>query len=192
MIYRKENAKFDPYQDEVLSAIEALFPEVSLIATRGHSTPLEQLHIIGSYAQAFRYPEFDPQDVYKMVDVEIDGEVKHVYAWLRTWGECLHRGLLINPPLAAIVPFDYVRKGVNKKGRLIKASDHIVELDLDPRVKTCPIDFSQRIGPHADIDRVAAIMRKAQESGVPILSITVEHGNGCVHNTLKKKETIQV
>ena len=160
---------------------------ITLIATRGHSTPLEQLHIIGAYSQGFHYPEFNSHDVHAMTDVELDGKVTHEYCWLRTWGECLHRGLIINPPLAAVVPFDYKRNGVNKKGLLIPASNHIVPLDIDPLVKTCPIDFSQMIGPHADIVQVAAIMQKAQEAGVPILSITIEHGNGCVHIVLKKQ-----
>jgi hypothetical protein len=87
-----------------------------------------------------------------------------------------------------VVPFDYVQNGVNKKGLLISASNHIVKLDLDPRVKTCPIDFSQMVGPNADIAQVATIMSKAQESGIPILHITIEHGNGCVHISLKKQE----
>lgn len=187
MIRRKDGSRFDPYQLSVLSRIEAIDPDASLIATRGHSTPAEQLHIIGAYSQGFQYPEFDAQDVHGMCDVELDGKTVRVFKWYRTWGECLHRGFIINPPLAAIVPFDYIRGAVNKKGQLIQASAHCIELDADPSVKPCPIDFSQMIGPHADIERVAAIMEQAKLSGVPIRNITVEHGNGCVHVDLEKQ-----
>jgi len=181
MITRKENAVFDDYQLSILSRIEAMFPAVSLIATSGHRTPLEQLHVIGAYSQGFQYPEFTPQDVFATTTFELDGQAVHGFRWLRTWGECLHRGIIVNPPLVVVAPFDYFREGVNKKGQLIQASNHIIDADLDPRVKACPIDFSQMCGPRPDIHRVAEIMEQAKLSGIPIKNITIEHGNGCVH-----------
>jgi hypothetical protein len=187
MITRKDGAVFDAYQESVLDRIEARNPEIPLLATRGHSTPQEQLHIIGAYSQGFQFPEFNPQDVYATCTVELFGLAVHGYCWLRTWGECLRRGFIINPPLQARAPFDYIRDGVNKKGQLIHASPHIVDPDLDPSIRSCPIDFSQMVGSNPNIDLVERIMMDAKESGIPIKNVTVEHGNGCVHIDLEKR-----
>lgn len=196
-IARKPEAKFDPYQESVLSMIDDMFPTLGLLASRGHCTPQEQLHIIGAYSQGFQYPEFEPQDPHKTAEVEYEG--KHIIkpAWWRTWGECLHRGIVVNPPFAEVVPFDYFKNGVNQKGVMKHASNHEVLIEADPAKTPCPIDFSQRMSDRPkvepvekwkpNIERVAACMEQAKASGVPIENITIEHGNGCVHLDLKKK-----
>jgi hypothetical protein len=155
----KKSAVLDDYQKSVLSQIDDMFPGIGLLVSRGHSTPLEQLYLIGYYSQGFHYPEFTPQDVYKMVDVEYEGKSVNAYAWWRTWGESLHRGIIINPPLPAMAPYDYFKNGVIP----------------------CPIDFSQKINGSPDIERVNSCMIAAKASGVPISYVTIEHGNGCVH-----------
>jgi len=191
MVTKKEGAVFDPYQESVISMIEDMFPNIGLTATRGHSTPIEQLHIIGGYTQGFHYPEFDAQDVHGESDVEYEGQMIRKPKWWRTWGEGLHRNIIANPPLAAIVPYDYFKDGVNQKGMLKHASDHIKPVVLDFTKDTCPIDWSQKIDGEPDIERVATCMKQAKISGVPIANIKVEHGNGCVHiDLLTKKEGV--
>ena len=184
---RKPDAVIDEYQESVLSMIDAMFPNMGLLVSRGHSTPLEQLGIIDHYSSGFQYPEFNPADVHEMAEVDYEGKSVSNYAWWRTWGECLHRGIIVNPPLAAMVPYDYFKGEVNQKGMLKHASNHEIAADADPSKTPCPIDFSQKINGLPDILKVYRCMEQAKAAGIPIEDIVIEHGNGCVHIDLKKK-----
>jgi hypothetical protein len=186
-VERKEGAIFDEYQIYVLKMLDDMFPTIKLRASSGHRTALNQLHVIGTYAAKFAYPEFDINDVTTQIEVEVNGIKQKKHKWYRTWGMCLNKGIIVNPPIGDIVPFDYISNGVNKKGKFIDASNHIKPLDIDATKETCPIDMSALIDGVSDIERVNQCMKLAMDSGVPIKSIVVEHGNGCVHLNLKLK-----
>ena len=187
MITRKEGAVFDDYQEEILKQIEAMYPNTNFKATSGHRTALDQLQTIWEYAKGFAYPECTETDVTGKSIVDINGTDEEHYNWYRTWGEALHRGIIINPPIRSIVPYDYISNGHNKKGEWIEASNHIKPLDIDNTKETCPIDMSGKIDGELDIDRVNEAMEQCMESGVPIKSIVIERGNACVHLNTKVK-----
>lgn len=183
-VSRKPDAVFDDYQESVLSMINDMYPNINLKATSGHRTASDQLSTIASYALSFAYPEFNKYDVIGKCVVDIEGKTEEHYTWYRTWGECLRKGIIVNPPIASIVPYNYISNGINKKGQVIPASNHIKPLNIDPSKETCPIDWSAKIDDKPDIERVNECMEQAKASGVPIKSIVVEHGNGCVHINL--------
>ncbi len=186
----------DPYQLELLDLIEPHTEGYVLTVTRGHSTPLDQLHAIAYYAmmRSIKFPEFDKDDLATMVDVDIDGRVRHAPRWLRTWGKELNIGLLINPPFAAAAPYDYIKNGVNKKGQTIRQTTHVSGEVVTPELTTWPIDFSGKIKKAngtllVSVDLAARILAgakaaidKAHVEGQPrIRGITIEHGNDCAH-----------
>ena len=194
MITRKEDAVFDSYQEKILDAIEFFTTGYTITATRGHSSPLEQLRIVEFYARydGVLLKPFVHDNLYDMA--EVDG--KRVYLWQPTWSMLLHlysktngeKGKLINPPLAAECLDDYWRGGVNKKGMLINPSPHI----SGGRSGEWPIDFSGKIklsdgSEMVSLDIVADICHQAQLSGVAISNITKEIANNCVHIDLAKE-----
>lgn len=207
-IVKKNNSvQLDPYQKWIIETwIDPLLPNLIGVVTRGHVDPQGQLDVIAMYADRLgirTYPEFSRDDVYGMCDVDINGTQVHTYGWVRTWGEELHRGIIINPPLAAVVPYNYVNKdGVNKKGQLMQASAHIKRMPTEEEIKEkkfppCPMDFSAKFFNLKDVKRervilqdikhTEALLHQAKLNGAPIRNIVVEHNNGCVHVDLEKQ-----
>ncbi len=204
MIHIKPGAILDDHQKQVLLNIQPHTVGFTLLVTRGHSSPLDQLRTIEQFAHAHTclFSEFIHDNLHDKTKVWIRGEEKEVYLWQQTWSMLLHlywmskglRGAKVNSPFAAECLFDYVADGRNKKGEIIQPSPHIKEL-TDP--KPCPIDFSQRIngrivngdmiGGTPDIHAVAGIMEKAKSAGAGIRNITVEPANGCVHIDIEKE-----
>jgi hypothetical protein len=185
MITKKPGAVFDPNQLAVLSHIEPFTTGMDLLATRGHSSPQEQIATIENFAQQHgclaKFPEFipgGPVDVKK--DVPGAGLVYH---WQRLWSWLLHIGLVVNPPENAICLFEYERpSGEQMKGKVIHSSTHIVGEENGQ----WPIDFSQKVNGVPNIHLVEQLMIKAKAAGAGIQFIKVETGNGCVHiGTLK-------
>ena len=200
IVKKNDSVQLDPYQQWIINTwIDPLLPDLIGVVTRAHVDPQGQLDVIAMYADRLgvRYPEFSDHDVHNMCDVEINGVIEHTYGWRRTWGALLNRGIIINPPLASIVPFDYVRDGVNKKGTLILGSPHIKPLNEDPKVKPCPMDFSAKFYELKDTKRervilldikhTEALLHQAKLNGAPIRNIVVEHNNGCVHVDMEKQ-----
>lgn len=196
MIERKEGAEFDPYQEKVLESIEFFTTGYTIKATRGHSSPLDQLRIIEYYAQqdGVLLKPFVHDNLYDQV-FDAD-ENEKIYLWQHAWSALLNlyhitdgkKGKKINPPLLARCLRDYVNyAGVNQRGRAIPPSPHIA----GGKNGTWPIDFSGKIkladgSDMTSLDIVADILHEAQLSGVAISNITKEVGNNCVHIDLKK------
>lgn len=194
MIIRKQGATFDEKQEKFLTDLEFFSVGYTITATRGHSSPLEQLRIIEYYAKqdGVLFKSFVRDDLYSTTVVE----GKTVFLWQSTWSALLglfhtskgRKGKKINPPLAAECLDDYVGSaGVNMKGKIIYPSPHIA----GGKSGMWPIDFSGRVIPTGGIelislDIVADVIHEAQLSGLPIKNITIEQGNNCVHVDLKE------
>jgi len=178
MITKKEGAVFDGNQIEVLARIEQFTTGLELTATRGHSTPQEQLATLEKYARANKvlHQEFMPG---APVDVKTNVPgVGLVYHWQRTISRLLHIGVVVNGPARFICLEDYTRPtGEQMKGKIIEASAHITGESNG----LYPIDFSQKVNGTPNITLVESIMIKAKAAGAGIRFIKVEVKNGCVH-----------
>jgi len=178
MIHKREGAKFDGNQIEVMARIEPFTTGLNIEATRGHSTPQEQLETIEKYARQNKclFPEFMPS---APVDIKknIPG-VGLVFHWQRIWSKLLSIGIVVNPPEPAICLEDYTRpSGEQMKGKIIEASTHI----FGENNGMYPIDFSQKVNGIPNIGLVERIMVKAKAAGAGISFVKVEVNNGCVH-----------
>lgn len=187
MIRIKPGADLDDKQKRVIARIQPFTASaaVTLTVTRGHDSPLGQLATIEDYARRHDclFLEFRPGELYEKHTVWLDGKQKEVYLWQQTWSMLLHKGVIINPPLAAECLFDYFAPGRNKKGEIILPSPHIL---------SDPLDFSGRVDRHmkterVDIALVAAILTKAKNAGAGIRAIKPEPANVCVHIDLEKE-----
>jgi hypothetical protein len=166
MIYVRPSVKRTETIDRVLEQIEPHSEGMILDITSGLRDPAEQLIIIAKYAlvNKVRFPEFDPDDVHGRVT--IDGQ--EIYQWQRTWSALLALGIIINPPLAAVVLDDYLRDGVNKKGHLIPGSPHYAGKAFD---------ISGRPG----LEKIVGVLQRARAAGAEIKGWLVERKQGAVH-----------
>jgi hypothetical protein len=200
MITILPEAILDDRQRKIIAAVEPYAVEagVTLTVTRGHSSPVRQLKTIENAARDndCLFSEFISGDPHAVVSVWRGGKEQQFYAWQQTWSALLFKGIIINPPLAAVCLEHYVNAaGVDMMGQIIYPSPHIKELD-DP--KPCPIDFSARVDrltrtDRKDIALVTKILTKAKDAGVGIRFIKPEPKNVCVHcdteNTHDKPRT---
>lgn len=165
---------------------------VTLTVTRGHSTPLEQLKKIEREAKEedCMFTEFRPGNLHDKTGIWRGGKEVQVYLWQQTWSMLLLRGVVINPPLAAVCLEHYIRpSGQDMYGEIMTASPHIKELD-DP--EPCPIDWSARVNRNTTIERidpetVARILLAAKKAGAGIRYVKIEPYNVCVHTDTEKE-----
>lgn len=117
------SVKLNERLDQVLYDIDCDFREAPERVTSGVRDSDDQLRIIRSYLRAKglddNYPEAMVCDVADRVRDDTE------FAWQRAWSKLLNIGVIINPPLPAVVLMDYIRSGVNKKGMVIGMSPHI-------------------------------------------------------------------
>lgn len=198
----------DYWQNWALDMVEPHTDGHSLVVTRGHSLPVDQLRTIERYGrsngllQSGRFPEFVRDDLASKIDTS-DGAI---YRWQRLWSELLRlysetngvHGAKINPPFAAVCLYNYVNvAGVNKKGMVIDPSPHIVDIAVSPKDRPCPIDFSAKVDGVPDLALLVSILKTAQADiqkqarrgyrGPQIRNITPEPANGCGHVDLTKE-----
>lgn len=106
--------------DKVIYDIDCDFRGHPEVVTSGVRTPEDQLRIIRNYLRELglesKYPE--------AMTGEINEREGEHFTWQMGWSALLNAGVIINPPLPAIVLMDYLRGGVNKKGNLIGQSPH--------------------------------------------------------------------
>lgn len=112
----------------VIIDMENDFREAGLVAhvTSGERTSGDQLRTIQKYANRYikvqeEFPEIKTASVLAKISLE-NGD--KIFSWQRAWSRLLNIGVIINPPVPAIVLFDYVRNGVNRKGQTIGYSPH--------------------------------------------------------------------
>lgn len=116
------SVKLNERLDQVLYDIDCDFREAPERVTSAVRDSDDQLRIIRSYLRQKglddHYPEAMVCDVVDRVRDDTE------FAWQRAWSKLLNLGLIINPPLPAVVLMDYIRSGVNKKGQVIGMSPH--------------------------------------------------------------------
>jgi hypothetical protein len=161
-----------PVIEPVIVACDPFFEALPRHVTSGLRTPDSQLEVVRHYAQELQveFPELTNTGVHSVVQINMDGVIRSLYGWQRSWSMILNKGDLVAPPLDAEALFDYISNAANKKGRSIPCSPHIKGLAFDIGCRgTTP-------------EVVSAIMFKALAANVPGLhSVQVEHNQGCVH-----------
>jgi hypothetical protein len=115
------SVKLNEKLDQVLYDIDCDFREAPERVTSGIRDSADQLRIIRQYLRSNGLDDNFPEAmVCEFDDRFTDGE----YAWQKAWSKLLNIGVIINPPLPAVVLMDYIRSGVNKKGQVIGMSPH--------------------------------------------------------------------
>lgn len=108
--------------DNVLYDIDCDFRDHPETVTSAVRTPEDQLRIIRKYLVSKGLDQKYPEAMTAKITDRYEGQDEFV--WQKAWSALLNIGVIINPPLAAVVLMDYVRGGVNKKGQLIGMSPH--------------------------------------------------------------------
>jgi hypothetical protein len=146
--------------DLVLYNIDKYWPPVSEIVTSGVRVPEDSLRIIRQYltskSLAKQYPEAMSCQILEKYS---NGQ----YLWQMGWSALLNKGVIINPPMAAICLMDYIRDGINKKGQIIGQSPH---------VKKKAFDLS-------GTDSLVIVKRLVEDK--MIKSYLLERENNCIH-----------
>lgn len=92
-----------------------------------------------------------------------------VYAWQVAWSRLLNKGVIVNPPLAAEVLFDYFVGGENRIGKIIQPSPHFKGKSFD-------------IGARDNFDEKLDVVKEAsKDRSCGIRAVTVERKNNCIH-----------
>ncbi len=168
------NVVLNPLIETVILKLEKHFEKVGLKAfiTSGVRTADDQLHIIQKYLKTKGMDKKYPEAIScaKSTDKLPNGQ----YAWQMGWSALLNCGIIINPPLKAILLMDYVSGGINKKGKEFNQTMHANGLCVD-------------IGGGADgLSNEVAVVKQAQSDIPEIISFVVEHNNNCLHLNLKQ------
>ena len=96
------------------------------------------------------------------------------YIWQKAWSRLLNKGVIINPPLAAVVLFDYYKNGKNKKGEVIPPSGHFYGDCFDIGGKG-GIDLT----PNDELEVISYAMGQDKDLGIE--SFLLERNNNCLH-----------
>jgi hypothetical protein len=160
----------------VIESLDKYFKKakITAIVTSGLRTSEDQLRIIKNYLSkkglSHKYPETFSKELHDKI--KFNG--KEVYSWQPGWSALLNAGIIINPPIPAECLMDYIRGGVNKKGKIINASPHFNGTAFD-------------IGGGADgiegpVTNELAVVQKALKDKLPGLKgIVIERNNNCIH-----------
>lgn len=163
--------------DKVISKLDKYFEEFEEHAkvTSVKRTAADQLSIINQYALRYSiHLEFplhtgDPAERYEHTNYGV------LYKWQCVWSRLLNKGVIINPPLRAKVLFDYWRRGVNKKGRMINPSQHFYG--------NCVDIGGGYDGITGEVEVISAAM--ASDPNLGIARMVLERKNNCVHLVCK-------
>lgn len=101
------------------------------------------------------------------------------YAWQKAWSRLLNKGIIINPPLAAVVLFDYYKNGKNKKGETIPPSGHFYGDCFDIGGKG-----GKDLTPNDELEIISYAMGQDKDLGIE--SFLLERNNNCLHVKCKK------
>lgn len=168
-----------PVPDVVIAKLDRYFARANHTAwvTSVLRTPEQQLGVIRKYAVLKEVDKEYPEILTcKVEDKDANGVY---YKWQWAWSRLLNIGIIINPPVAAKCLFDYYRRGVNMKGRIIPPSIHSSGLAFDiggrAGVDPTPVD---------ELEIVTEAM--SEEPAIGIASLLLERGNNCLHVNCKK------
>ena len=158
-----------PTIEPVIIALDKHFEKANLkaVVTSGLRDSDDQLRIIRQYLTTkklnIKYPEAMSG---KVTDKLPNGE----YRWQMGWSALLNGGIIINPPLDAILLMDYFNaKGVNRKGDLFHKTAHATGKPFD-------------IGGGADgLNNEIAVIESAKKDIPGIVGWVIERNNNCLH-----------
>lgn len=163
------NVVLTPVNEPVIIALDKHFEKANLkaLVTSGKRTSEDQLRIIRSYLKSkkldVKYPEaLSCTAMEKLADGN--------YKWQMGWSALLNAGIIINPPLEAVLLMDYFNaKGVNRKGFLFHATPHLTGKPFD-------------IGGGEDgLNNEIAVIESAKKDIPAIVGWVIERKNNCLH-----------
>ena len=156
--------------DKVISRCDIFFAKANHKATvtSGIRTPQKQLEIIFHYLDKKGIK--DDYILHSDINTRLLYEGHEIFTWQLAWSKLLNAGVIINPPLRAMVLLDYTnRRGENMKGQYMNPSVHFLGKAFD-------------IGGGGDgIENELAILKEAKSNIPQILDFVVERSNNCLH-----------
>lgn len=169
------DAKRTPQTDPVIAYLDSKFAMLGIraIVTSILRTPEQQLKIIRDYCikrgVTTEYKEI-LQNRFFTDTIKLGSSYEDVYFWQPAWSKLLNIGVIINPPLAAKCLYDYVSRGVNKKGTTISASTHFFGKAFDIGG-----------GPKGVEEKLKVIKTSTDDPASGIKSFLVERENNAIH-----------
>ena len=130
----KEGVILTPVIEPVIIALDKYFEAANCPArvTSGLRLAEDQLRIIRGYIASKGLSNQYLDAINKGLKDKIEFNGQQVYAWQPGWSALLNKGVIINPPIAAICLMDYINKyGVNRKGQIIQTSVHFKGIAFD-------------------------------------------------------------
>jgi hypothetical protein len=160
-----------PAIDPVILGLDVYFAEAELTSyvSSGLRSPLDQLKLIRRFAVLKSVARDFPEILScGLTDKKFYND-RAVYSWQPAWSQLLNIGVIINPPVAAVALFDYMRDGINKKGELIQPSPHTrgTAFDLD--------------GGEDDLDLEQRTVQMAIGEVEGLIGCLIERQNDCLH-----------
>lgn len=155
--------------EPVIIALDKYFEEANLKAfvTSGLRDAEDQLRIIRQYLKSKGlHLKYSNAMIGKATDKLPNGE----YIWQMGWSALLNAGIIINPPLQAVLLMDYFNaKGINRKGDTFNQTPHATGKPFD-------------IGGGADgLNNEIAVIEKAKKDIPSIVGWVIERNNNCLH-----------
>lgn len=162
--------------DPIITALDAFFAAAKFQAKvrSGLRDPASQLLEIRNYCVKRGVDKEFPRVMTCTISSKYMFEDSPVFEWQPAWSRLLNIGLIINPPLKAQALFDYMRDGVNKKGKLIDSSPHFRGTAFDIGGGTGKPDVS---------DELQVLKPAFDGQTIPNWKgYLIERENNCLHN----------
>jgi hypothetical protein len=166
----KENVVLTPIIEPVIVALDVYFQQHNLKAyvTSGLRDENDQLNVVRSYLTKKELHAKYPAAMTCQVD---DKNPDGTYVWQMAWSNLLNVGVIINPPFKAVCLMNYVRNGINKKGKTINQTPHAGGKA-----------FNIGGGGNGIMDEVAVLNDAVKEKKIPGLkSFLQERENNALH-----------
>lgn len=158
-----------PAIEPVITALEPYFEKAKIKAfvTSGLRTAEDQLRVIRQYLVKKGLDKKYPQAMTCAVHDSKDGE----YAWQMAWSNLLNAGVIINPPLPAVLLMDYYNsKNRNRKGLLFPQTAH-----------ASGTAFNIGGGGNGVDDEAAVVQRAIDDKVKGLKSFVKERENNAIH-----------
>lgn len=164
------DVKMTPIIEPVIIGMEEICKRlgIKMYVTAGERDSVDQLNTVRKYCKRYKVDaEFPEILTCKFTDKLADG----TYTWQKPWSRLLNTGIIINPPMPAICLFDYIRDGVNKKGKQIGHSPHYYKRAYDVGG-----------GIDHDITNELPVVQLAMKEKLPgLVGYLPERKNNCIH-----------
>lgn len=162
-----------PRLDTVISTLDSLAKRMNIHEeiTSGSRSPEMQLQTIIDLCHN------NGMGIWHFTNTDVDSKLSNGnYIWQESWSLLLERGIIVNPPRAAMVLESYIDNGVQKRGTIIQPSSHIKGEAFDKTYRES-LDSSKKI------DRLieTAIFEMPE---LKILNFRIEPLQGCTHTNI--------